>query len=78
MNAEEILAQDTLELDDPKIFSMLLWNDETHTFDDVAQQCEVSIGCSSIEGRQIAKNVDAYVNTVFYSGARSIVIVCRC
>jgi hypothetical protein len=66
MNAEEIFSQDALDSNDPKTFTMLLWNDETHTFVEVARKCETSLGCSSAEGRQIATNVDEYVIPPFY------------
>lgn len=47
---------------------VILYNDEIHTFDEVAYQLMKAIGCSLEEGEQIATEVDSYGLAYVFEG----------
>ncbi|CAG8465516.1 1191_t:CDS:10 [Ambispora leptoticha] len=43
-----------------KLFAVLLWNDEHHSFHEVIDQVTAAIECSNVEARRITERVDFY------------------
>ena len=55
-------------VDEEKLFAVVLWNDEHHSFHEVIEQLQDATGCSKAEAKAIAERVDSYVcNVIFYS-----------
>jgi ATP-dependent Clp protease adapter protein ClpS len=49
-------------------WAVILFNDEDHTFDDVAGQLQKAIGCSRDEGYAFAHTVDTEGQATVYKG----------
>jgi len=48
-----------------KLFAVVLWNDEHHSFHEVIERLMDATGCSKAEAKAIAERVDSYVrNTI--------------
>jgi hypothetical protein len=52
--------------DEKEIYSLVLWNDEEHSFDDVIRIVKKAIGCTTARARAIAEAVDSHVCTVLF------------
>jgi len=48
-----------------KLFAVVIWNDEHHSFHEVIDQVMEATGCNQAEAKALAKRVDSYVrNTI--------------
>lgn len=63
---EESLIRDLSRSDSP--WAVILFNDEEHTFDDVAYQLQKAIGCSLDDGYAFAIVVDSEGQATVYEG----------
>ncbi|HEY3414990.1 MAG TPA: ATP-dependent Clp protease adaptor ClpS [Armatimonadota bacterium] len=60
------MLRDLLGSDSP--WAVILFNDEEHTFDDVAHQLQKAIGCSLERGYEFANTVDSEGQALVYQG----------
>ena len=56
-------------IDDEKLFAVVLWNDEHHSFDEVVDQVMETTGCSQLEAKASAIRVDSYVRNTMMNVA---------
>lgn len=68
-NVPKVKSLSTLRPDTPTDagpWSVILWNDERHSFDDVIEQVSLALDCSSNQSRLVAENIDRYVSCLFF------------
>lgn len=52
------------EPDQNATFTAMLWNDESHSFDEVISIVKSAINCTTVEAKEVAIEVDIYVQTI--------------
>lgn len=61
LNIENIQSSNETDTEMPKLYTALIWNDETHSFNEVIDQSMLALRCSKEKGESIARAVDYYV-----------------
>lgn len=58
---DEIQTQNPPEVDVPESYTAILWNDESHSFNEVIDQVCAAIHCDESHAQNVANSVDQYV-----------------
>jgi ATP-dependent Clp protease adapter protein ClpS len=67
---EAIQEENEAESTSPPSYTAMLWNDETHSFNEVIDIVCAAISCTEETAQQIATTVDAYVSSFYVRAAQ--------